>query len=98
LQANLAASISDQRLSLAASNITVTDAGGSGELLLRAGDWVTSSFTDDLIEFSELTINYDRLTLRTTRWPTWRPSRSGLDLNGQGLSLFLNIDAIVDAE
>jgi hypothetical protein len=97
LQADLSASISNRRLALNVSNISVTDAAGAGNLLLTLGSWLGSSFTNSLVQYSELTINYDQFSLPDNKVADMSGEAFRLDLTGQGLSLFLNIDSISDA-
>ena len=98
MQADLGVSISDRAISLDVANLAVTEGVGAGELLLAADDWYQSNFTEDLLHFSELTINYDEFTLPGDKAADLGAESFLLELDGSGLNVFLNIDAIIDLE
>jgi hypothetical protein len=95
LQADLGLSISDRQIALAVENIGVTDSGGIGSILEAVDGWYSSAFTEGLINFSELTINYRELTLPNGMSADMSAESFRLDLDGSGLSVYLNIDSIL---
>ncbi len=76
-------------------NIGVTDSGGIGGLLEAVDGWYSSAFTDGLVDFSELTINYREITLPNGKAADLVAESFRLELDGAGLSVYLNIDAIL---
>ena len=98
LQADLGLSISDREIALDVENIAVTEGAGAGELLVAADSWYQSAFTEDMMHFSELTINYRELALPEGKSADMSAESFRLEIDGSGLSVFLNIDGIVDAD
>jgi len=98
LQADLGLSISDREIAMAVDNVSVQDGGGVGELLVAADDWVSSGFLDGVTDFSELTVNYRELSLPNDQLADLSAESFRLDLDGRGLNIFLNIDAIVGSD
>ena len=98
LQADLGVAISDREIALDVENIAVTDGAGAGELLVAADSWYQSAFTEDMIHFSEMTINYREFNLPEGKAADMSAESFRLELDGTGLSVFLNIDQIVDTE
>ena len=96
LQADMGLSISNAQVALAVDNIQVTDSAGAGQILSFIGDWYQSAFTSNLINFSELTINYQEFDLPGDKTAQMSAESFRLNLDARGLSVFLNIDAIID--
>lgn len=97
LQADLGLSISNNEMKLTAQNIQVVNGEGSGLLLQQAGNWLSSQFTDDMVEFSQKTINYKNIELPEGKRADMSADTFQLNIDGRGLSVFLNIDQIIDA-
>jgi hypothetical protein len=98
LQADLGLSISDRQLSFQVQNVLVTDSAGAGDLLQLGSDWLGSDFLSNLINYSQLTVNYNELAIPGNKKADMSAESFRLSLDAQGLSLFLNIDAIIDAD
>ncbi|PJB39062.1 MAG: hypothetical protein CO108_17960 [Deltaproteobacteria bacterium CG_4_9_14_3_um_filter_63_12] len=97
LQANLGLSISDKKLRFAAQNVKITDSAGVGNLLQYASNWGGSEFLSNVIDYSEITVNYNEFVIPGGKKADMSAESFRLDLGSEGLSLFLNIEAIVDA-
>src|SRR5690606_37474739 len=97
LQADLGMSISDNRLAFQVDNIAVTNSEGAGNLLQFAGEWGASEFIEEMINYSEITVNYNEFAIPGTKQANMEADAFQLNLDGRGLSLFLNIESIVDA-
>lgn len=97
LQADLGLSISDKKLKFAAQNVQITDSAGIGNLLQYANDWGGSEFLTSVIDYSEITVNYNEFNIPGGKKADMSAESFRLDLGSEGLSLFLNIEAIVDA-
>lgn len=94
LQADLGFAISDREIALDVQNVTVTDGAGAGELLMALNSWAGGDYLDDLMHFSELTINYRELVLPGDKAADLSAESFRLELDGRGLSVFLNIDGV----
>ena len=97
LQAGLGLSISDQKLSFAVDNLQITDSAGAGDLLKYTNEWMGGDYLSDLVNFSELTVNYNELSIPGDKKAEMSAESFRLDLDASGLNLYLNVDAIVDA-
>lgn len=95
MQAGLGLSISDKQLKLAVQDVQVTDSAGAGQLLQYASSWAGSDFLQNVVNFSELTLNYDRFSLPNNLQADMSAEAFELNLDARGLSLFLNIEQIV---
>lgn len=97
LQADLGLSISDKRLAFSAQNVSIGETAGAGNLLQYADSWVGSDYLSELISVSEITVNYNEIDVPGGKRADMSAESFQLNLDASGLSLFLNIDAIVDA-
>lgn len=95
IQADLGLSISDEAFDLSVQNVDITDGEGIGELLVAADNWYQSEFTQSLIEYTELTINYQEFDLPGDKVAEMSAESFRLTVDGRGLSVFLNIDEII---
>ncbi len=93
----LGLSITGGQVRLSPVQVEVTDADGVGQVLAMANSWLQSRFTQDMSAFSEIAINYRELTLPMGKQAEMSSSSFRLDLNANGLNVFLNLDAVVDA-
>ena len=93
----LGLSIGDGQIRLSPVSVDVTDADGVGQVLAVVNAWLQSRFTTDMTDFSELAINYRQISLPMGKQAEMSSSSFRLDLNANGLNVYLNLDAVVDA-
>ncbi|MCA9563850.1 MAG: hypothetical protein KC561_10190, partial [Myxococcales bacterium] len=91
IQADLGLAISDQELRLDVDNIAITDGAGAGEILASADNFFQSEFVSDMIDVSEFTINYREFILPDQKQAELGAESFRLELDGTGLSVYLNI-------
>lgn len=97
LQVSLGLSITDREVRLQGAGIEVTEADGVGQVLAMADTWLQGRFTQDMMSFSELAINYRELTLPLGKQAEMSSDSFRLDIGTAGLAVYLNLDAVVDA-
>jgi hypothetical protein len=98
LQADLGLSISDKQLRFSAQNVQITGGSGTfGSVASVLGRGLQSSLIANAINTAQITVNYNELKLPGDKRADMSAESFRLSLDGEGLRLFLNIDAIVDA-
>jgi hypothetical protein len=98
LQADLGLSISDKQLRFSAQNVQITGGTGTfGSVAQVLGQGLQSSLIANAINTAQITVNYNEFKLPGGKRADMSAESFRLSLDGEGLRLFLNIDAIVDA-
>jgi len=88
--------ISDRKLAFNIDGIKVTQTEGAGDLLRLADAWLGADFLNKVTNFTQLTVNYNEFDLPGGKVADMSAESFQLNLDARGLSLFLNIDAIID--
>ncbi len=96
LEAGMSMAISDRKLAFNIDGIKVTQTEGAGDLLRLADAWLGADFLNKVTNFTQLTVNYNEFDLPGGKVADMSAESFQLNLDARGLSLFLNIDAIID--
>ena len=97
LKAAMALSITDKSVTLGVEGVDLVGSGGVGDVLVAADQWIDSPFVDDIAKYSEFSINYREFNLPEDKQAELEASGFELSVDASGLSVYLNLDAIVDA-
>ena len=69
-----------------------------GLLAAEASDWVNSDFMEDVLTYSELSLNYNQLNLPNDSTAHLSAESYSLRLDGSGFRILLNIDEVLSAD
>lgn len=86
---DMALSINESQIDMAATNVQIEDSDGAGDFVNN--QWIAGDFLKELTNNLELTVNYKEFSVEGDG-KTVVPSATSLNVTGQGLSIYMDLN------